>query len=394
MSANRHWTTRCIKARYVFQHLQERCHVSALVIGHNRRCREGLSSSPLPWEWPRYDEIFMAEKITEPPSDDKFGLNASPFLLAATIRFHLETANVDQIFDKELNDNLYVDNLLITAESTQEGIRKYQMAKKIFKELNMKLREFISNDSKINKTIKKEDKSQLEQPKLLGIMWNTSSDNFTIKCNIQILRKITKRSLLHANASIYDPLGWLAPLMIRNKVFLQSLWKKDYSWDEELIEEDQGKLIKLCTEITEFEKQIPRKVADRKQKHRLVVFSDASSTAMATCAYLWQNEDHHLLVAKSKPENQRSSHDSEARDECSDTFRATSHPNSGGCGKDHCYQRNSPFFGFRNRLNLDKEHQNNQAAWRTSHEPSERYLKDIRRSPTGRNWCIPRLYQY
>lgn len=33
---------------------------------------------------------------------------------------------------------------------------------------------------------------------------------------------------------MYDPLGWLAPVIIRAKVFMQSLWVMTLQWDDEL----------------------------------------------------------------------------------------------------------------------------------------------------------------
>ncbi|KHJ79975.1 Pao retrotransposon peptidase [Oesophagostomum dentatum] len=109
----------------------------------------------------------------------------------------------------------------------------------------------------------------------------------------------TRRTVLHTNASVYDPLGWLIPLTIQNKVSFQSLWKQNYDW-EPLPEQLQQEWIRLCSQSTGFQKEIPRRVADKTKQHKLVLFSDASSIAMAACAYLCNEEDHHLLIAKSK----------------------------------------------------------------------------------------------
>ena len=44
----------------------------------------------------------------------------------------------------------------------------------------------------------------------------------------------TKRSLLKHVASLYDPLGLVAPYALQGKILLQELWKAGVTWDEEL----------------------------------------------------------------------------------------------------------------------------------------------------------------
>ena len=44
----------------------------------------------------------------------------------------------------------------------------------------------------------------------------------------------TKRSLLSRVARIFDPMGWLAPIVITAKIIMQSLRILKISWDEEL----------------------------------------------------------------------------------------------------------------------------------------------------------------
>ncbi|KIH61600.1 Pao retrotransposon peptidase [Ancylostoma duodenale] len=229
-----------------------------------------------------------------------FGLNASPFLLAATISFHLDTANHSPEFAAEIKNNLYVDNLLMTAETKEEPLQQYHQTKEIFDSLKMNMREFLTNDEVLMNSFRGADKSTTTVAKVLGLEWAATTDTFKIKCNIQPDEKITKRMILHANASIYDPLGWMSPLLIRNKSFFQSLWKNNYEWDDILDEDDQEQWRKLRNSTAGFTKEIPRKVAHKQEKQTLFVFSDARVLAMAACVYIKNNESQHLLVAKTK----------------------------------------------------------------------------------------------
>ncbi|KAK6761504.1 hypothetical protein RB195_022538 [Necator americanus] len=97
-----------------------------------------------------------------------FGLNCSPFLLAGTIVHHLRTHVEDQLA-MEIEDNTCVDNLVVTKRSSDEGLRFYNDSKVVFKELNMNLREFQSNDKQLKRRITSADLAGNDNPS----PWNT-----------------------------------------------------------------------------------------------------------------------------------------------------------------------------------------------------------------------------
>ncbi|GFQ71249.1 uncharacterized protein TNCT_434151 [Trichonephila clavata] len=66
------------------------------------------------------------------------------------------------------------------------------------------------------------------QVKTLGMIWNSVSDTFTYKANVSLNLGYTKRDVL--SARIYDPFGFLGPVISKTKIFIQQLWLLKLDW--------------------------------------------------------------------------------------------------------------------------------------------------------------------
>jgi hypothetical protein len=60
--------------------------------------------------------------------------------------------------------------------------------------------------------------------KTLGLHWHPVTDNFQFSLCLKDMKQNTKRTVLAVVASIFDPLGLLGPIIVRCKVFLQTLF--------------------------------------------------------------------------------------------------------------------------------------------------------------------------
>ncbi|VDK46105.1 unnamed protein product, partial [Cylicostephanus goldi] len=254
---------------------------------------------------------IWVRNIAQPPTEENlviyrftrvtFGLNASPFLLSATIDYHLENTASKDDMTEEIRNNLYVDNLFFGAQSSDEALTKYVHTKNLFRELNMNLREYRSNDEHFNEAIEEGDRMQSTCPKVLGIPWNSEIDKFVIKGSMGVSKeRVTKRTVTQQLASVYDPLGLLVPLLLPAKIFLQSLWKEELDWDTVLHPSLQDQWRQISTEISTFYKEVHRQILTTDKKTRLVVFTDASQYAIAACAYLTTENESNLVMGKSK----------------------------------------------------------------------------------------------
>ncbi|XP_057292572.1 uncharacterized protein LOC130621287 [Hydractinia symbiolongicarpus] len=111
------------------------------------------------------------------------GMNASQFLLAASIIKHLEKyQSADPDFVLAFLENLYVDDSIGEGDTSDQVFTFYQKAKARLKKAGLILRKLRSNSSTLQAQI---SKFEIEDPappdeKILGITWDTANDEMEI----------------------------------------------------------------------------------------------------------------------------------------------------------------------------------------------------------------------
>lgn len=60
---------------------------------------------------------------------------------------------------------------------------------------------------------------------VLGLTWNPALDVFQFKISPPSSPPNTKRSILSTIAKFFDPMGWVSPVTVTAKMFIQHLWK-------------------------------------------------------------------------------------------------------------------------------------------------------------------------
>ena len=75
------------------------------------------------------------------------------------------------------------------------------------------------------------DQDSLPIERALGVQWCTETDTFQFKISVKEQTK-TRRGILSMVSSVYDPLGFLAPFILRAKIILQELCRLGLDWDD------------------------------------------------------------------------------------------------------------------------------------------------------------------
>jgi len=66
---------------------------------------------------------------------------------------------------------------------------------------------------------------------------------------LSVSDQVTKRDILSYMSKVFDPTGFISPVMVQPKLILQSAWLVKQGWYEELSQDDIGMFKKWQTEL-------------------------------------------------------------------------------------------------------------------------------------------------
>lgn len=227
-----------------------------------------------------------------------FGLTSSPFLLYATLNHHLDKMADGPLSStaRLLNRSLYVDNCVVSVDSKEEAHKFIDEAKTLMNAANFNLRMWVTSDG-INETGN-------DTISILGIRWDTITDELYCNCNclppIENLKKLTKRGLLSLTQKVFDPIGYMAPVMLIPKLILQETWRRQVNWDEVLPDDLLSNLLNWYKHLHYLnECKVPRRLTTHILKESQVslhLFVDASQEGCGACILLRAENNEKVTV--------------------------------------------------------------------------------------------------
>ena len=232
-----------------------------------------------------------------------FGFNASPFILNYVIKHHVNQYQKDE-FSHILNSNLYVDNLLITSNSTSFLKQAYAVTFDRMREGGFCLRSWNSNDSDLQAIMERDGSIASHgnnYEKVLGVNYILDTDTIQLSsCELDPSSN-TKRSILSQISKVFDPLGLLLPVTTKGKLIMKELWGLNLSWDAEVPEKLQKDWSKHCSDLLQLSSiNLSRSCINFDSQNSLCIFCDASKSCYGFAVYNVCDGTSRLMFAKSR----------------------------------------------------------------------------------------------
>ena len=196
-----------------------------------------------------------------------------------------------------VQNNCYMEDLMSSVENTSKARDMRQQLTDLGDKANFHVRKWIPNSREVLEDIPERDrasetnleKNELPVTKTLGVAWMATDDQFLFHYTPPSEEfQYTKRNVLRSTATIFDPMAFLAPFVVRAKLLMQQAWFQALDWVEPLTNELQkawrqwfGELLML------HETKIPRCLKDAPSVTSMEIhsFSDASEKAYSVAVY-------------------------------------------------------------------------------------------------------------
>ncbi|XP_062620653.1 uncharacterized protein LOC134282244 [Saccostrea cucullata] len=230
-----------------------------------------------------------------------FGNRPSPAVATYGLRRCVNTDCKEDV-KQFVTRNFYVDDGLVSFPSVSEAVDVLKRTQKTLLEAgNLKLHKIASNREEVMLQFPSADLAKsMEQLDLdrddlpvhhsLGLCWNLATDIFTYTASEE-QKPLTKRGLLSTVNGLFDPLGFIAPIILNGKLIMREAFTGIESWDDPLPTATTSAWKLWLEQLTRLDGvHIPRCLLSVSYSKcvdtMLHIFCDASEKAVAACAYL------------------------------------------------------------------------------------------------------------
>ncbi|XP_056376093.1 uncharacterized protein LOC130273395 [Hyla sarda] len=197
--------------------------------------------------------------------------------------------------------DFYVDDCLKSTSTNEIAISLLKRAQEMLALSNWRLHKIASNSRELMEAFSPQDHSSglkdldlstdsLPMQRSLGLLWDLKAYTFTFQISTEE-KPFTRRGVLSTINSLYDPLGFVAPVTIQGKMMLRDFTTEKADWDDSLPMEKKDPWTGWRKSLEGLSSlQVARPYASvsstEVKMQRLYIFCDASVKAIAAVAYL------------------------------------------------------------------------------------------------------------
>jgi hypothetical protein len=200
-----------------------------------------------------------------------------------------------------VRDDFYVDDSLRSVYSVSEAVSLIKKTKDLCACGGLRLHKFVSSSKPVIEKIPPNDRAsgiknldlrQYDLPieRALGVEWCIESDSFQLRVSLQN-KPPTCHRILSTVSSIFNLIGFVAPLILQGKQVLQELCRDGIDWDDPIPEqirlwwEKWRNNLLLLSDLGVQRCYRPDGFGELKSIE-LHHFSDASTSGYGQCSYM------------------------------------------------------------------------------------------------------------
>ncbi|XP_064622346.1 uncharacterized protein LOC135484642 [Lineus longissimus] len=200
---------------------------------------------------------------------------------------------------KAVKDSFYIDDYFESVDTIGTGTVRIQEVSRVAKEGGgFHMTGWLSNSREVLASVPECERAvptldldldDFPLSRALGVMWDVQEDvfKFTVVPND---KPATKRGVLSTISSLFDPVGFVCPVVLKAKNILQRLWGQKLDWDDTLPPDELDAWEAWKEELQSLSViKLPRchlSCQLEVQEITLHYFSDASGSGYGICSFL------------------------------------------------------------------------------------------------------------
>lgn len=245
-----------------------------------------------------------------------YGLTSSAYLATkCLISLAMQYKDRYPLASAAIINNSYIDDIQAGCNTIEQVRQLKNELISLLNHANFRLHKWVSNSSELLHDVPQEAlgsyRRDLDQDKsivkILGIAYDAGSDAFLLNGRDVVPIKVpTKRSVLSSISRLFDPLGFVGPVTMRAKLFMQELWQYDLDWDTPLPLELETFWNSFYANLVSMPEIVnPRFVQTNIDSELEVVgYCDASAKGYGCCIYIKVKNggecSTHLICSRSR----------------------------------------------------------------------------------------------